>query len=68
MAVNAGLCDRCAHQQVVATRRARYSLCRLHADDPSFRKYPPTPVLRCRGFVDRRDAPSSERPGAGAPE
>ena len=35
----------------VTTRRGSvFYLCGRHAEDPGFRKYPPLPVLECRGF------------------
>ena len=50
----AGLCDRCLHQQVVRnTRGSRFSLCRRSKSDPDYARYPPVPVLRCRGFEAR---------------
>lgn len=52
----AGLCERCVHQQVVATRRSRFSLCLLSRSDPRFVRYPPLPVLSCSGFSPRDDA------------
>jgi len=56
-APSAGLCDACAHQRLVGTRRgARYSLCRLSSTDPGFPKYPSLPVRSCPGF-EPRDAP-----------
>ena len=47
----AGLCDACAHQQLVGTTRgSEFSLCRRSKTDARFPKYPPVPVLRCAGF------------------
>ncbi len=52
--MQAGLCDRCKHQQVVRTGRgSQFSLCRRHKTDPRFPKYPRIPVLRCPGFERR---------------
>jgi hypothetical protein len=46
-----GLCDRCLHQRLVPnTRGSVFSLCERSRTDPSFRRYPATPVLRCSGF------------------
>jgi hypothetical protein len=49
---NAGLCNRCRHQQVVATTRgSRFSLClRSKAEPERFPRYPRLPVTRCAGF------------------
>lgn len=48
---DAGLCDRCAHQQLVPnTRGSVFSLCRRSRDDPDFQRYPRLPVTRCPGY------------------
>ncbi len=54
----AGLCDRCAHQQLVPTTRGSvFSLCRRSRDEPErFPRYPRLPVLRCPGFEPRPEA------------
>jgi hypothetical protein len=58
----AGLCDTCAHQQVVRnTRGSSFSLCRRSREDPSYPRYPRLPVLSCEGH-ERRE------PGRGEPE
>jgi hypothetical protein len=50
----AGLCDSCAHQQLVPnTRGSVFSLCRRSRDDPAFPRYPRLPVLECRGHEPR---------------
>jgi hypothetical protein len=48
----AGLCDRCRHQQIVRnTRGSVFSLCRRSRTEPDrFPRYPRLPVLRCPGF------------------
>lgn len=48
----AGLCNRCRHQQVVRnTRGSVFSLCRRSRTEPDrFPRYPRLPVLRCAGF------------------
>ena len=52
--MQAGLCDRCAHQKVIRnTRGSTFSLCERSKADPSFPKYPPLPVVRCAGFERR---------------
>ncbi len=54
----AGLCDECRHQQLVPNSRGSvFSLCRRSRTDPSFRRYPPIPVLSCRGFEPGRPDP-----------
>jgi hypothetical protein len=47
-----GLCDHCAHQQLVTSGRgSQFSLCRLGLKDPDWPKYPPMPVLRCPRYA-----------------
>jgi hypothetical protein len=59
--VGAGLCDSCAHQQIVRnTRGSSFSLCRRSRQDPAYPRYPRVPVLACPGH-----APSGA-PGADA--
>jgi malonyl-CoA/methylmalonyl-CoA synthetase len=47
-----GLCNSCAHQQIVPnTRGSRFSLCKRAKDEPErFRRYPQLPVTACPGF------------------
>jgi hypothetical protein len=50
----AGLCDACAHQQIVRTGRgSEFSLCRRSKTEPEYPKYPRVPVLECRGYEKR---------------
>jgi hypothetical protein len=52
--VNAGLCDSCRHQRLVAnTRGSTFSLCERSKTDSAFPKYPRLPVLECRGYEER---------------
>ncbi|MGE5407752.1 MAG: hypothetical protein ACM3NV_03990 [Syntrophothermus sp.] len=54
-----GLCDRCRHQRLVPnTRGSVFSLCELSRLDPSYPRYPRTPVLRCPGFAPDPGAPA----------
>lgn len=54
---SAGLCEHCAHVQVVTSARgSRFYLCRLSITDPRFPKYPPLPVLACDGYAPQPDA------------
>jgi hypothetical protein len=51
----AGLCDSCAHQQVVRnTRGSVFSLCRRSRTDPAYPRYPRLPVLACPGHEPRQ--------------
>jgi hypothetical protein len=53
-----GLCDSCAHQQLVPnTRGSTFSLCRRSREDPAYPRYPRVPVLRCAGY---EPGPSSQ--------
>jgi hypothetical protein len=64
MGAGAGLCDTCAHQQVVRnTRGSVFSLCLRSRTDPAYPKYPPVPVLACAGHEprDQRGAGLSTR-------
>lgn len=46
-----GLCASCRHVRRVTNKRgSTFYLCRLADSDPTFAKYPPLPVLACRGF------------------
>jgi hypothetical protein len=46
-----GLCDRCLHQRLVPnTRGSVFTLCERSREDPSFQRYPSTPVLSCPGY------------------
>ena len=47
----AGLCSVCRHHRITGNRRgSRFYLCERSKTDPRFPRYPPLPVLRCRGF------------------
>jgi hypothetical protein len=47
----AGLCADCVHaRRIESDRGAIFYLCELAAVDPSYRKYPVLPVLRCAGY------------------
>ncbi len=70
-AVAVGLCAACAHARVVESRRgSRFWLCERSRTDPGFRRYPPLPVVACRGFEPAADTPMlPDAPDApGAPE
>jgi hypothetical protein len=61
-----GLCDTCAHQQIVRnTRGSVFSLCRRSRDDPRYPRYPRMPVLECAGHEPRGDAPADGPAAAG---
>lgn len=51
MTIDVGLCRRCVYLREVPNRRGSvFYLCKRSAEDASFMKYPPLPVLECSGF------------------
>jgi len=55
----AGLCDSCAHQQLVRnTRGSTFSLCTRSREDPDYPRYPRLPVLACPGYETTPAAPA----------
>ena len=45
-----GLCGTCVYARIVLSGKgSKFYLCKKAAVDPSFRKYPPLPVLVCKG-------------------
>ena len=63
-----GLCDSCAHQQLVPnTRGSVFSLCRRSREDRAYPRYPPVPVLRCPGFEPPTPTAAPPKPPHGAP-
>ncbi len=49
----AGLCGRCGHSRVIRTRKGSvFRFCRKSEQDPGYPRYPPLPVLACRGFEE----------------
>jgi hypothetical protein len=57
----AGLCAACDHVRVVKSGRGSvFAMCeRGLRKEPGYVKYPPLPVLRCAGFVQRADDPTT---------
>ena len=52
--VAAGLCEACAHVQVISTAKgSSFILCRRSHADPRFPRYPRLPVTSCEGFGPR---------------
>jgi hypothetical protein len=55
---SAGLCERCAHVQIVTSAKgSRFYLCRMSLTDSRFPRYPALPVLACDGFSPVEPAP-----------
>jgi hypothetical protein len=51
-----GLCDSCAHQQLVPnTRGSVFSLCLRSRSDERYPRYPRVPVLACAGHEAREE-------------
>jgi hypothetical protein len=48
-----GLCSDCQHCRIVHGERSVFYMCRLSFTNPEYPKYPPLPVLRCRGHLPR---------------
>ena len=45
------LCERCRHVRVIENAKgSRFLLCRRSESEPAYPKYPPQPVVECRGF------------------
>ena len=54
-----GLCVVCAHVRIIRNRRGSlFYHCERSRSDSSFPKYPPLPVLECRGWSPREDDPT----------
>jgi hypothetical protein len=53
----AGLCDTCAHQQIIRnTRGSEFSLCLRSRSEPErFPRYPRLPVHECTGWDQRTE-------------
>ena len=61
MPIHPGLCATCQHVKPTATKRGSvFYLCLRSQTDASFRKYPPLPVVQCRGYEPRREAQASQ--------
>lgn len=61
----AGLCERCAHQQLIRnTRGSEFSLCRRSRAEPDrFPRYPRLPMLQCAGFERMGEPPTEASAG-----
>lgn len=45
------LCERCRHVRVIQSAKGSvFLLCRRSEREPEYPKYPPQPVVDCRGF------------------
>ncbi|MEZ4334666.1 MAG: hypothetical protein R3F35_23155 [Myxococcota bacterium] len=51
-----GLCARCRfHRTQRSSRGSAFHRCERAGGDPSFPRYPPMPVVHCRGFEPEED-------------
>jgi hypothetical protein len=51
------LCEVCRHRrEVISGKGSRFLLCMLAQQRPEIPKYPPQPVVRCRGFEPRAES------------
>ena len=50
------LCESCENMREVRTARSRFVLCELALADPDYPKYPPQPVVQCRGYRGKDEA------------
>ncbi len=48
--MNESLCESCSHiREIISKTASRFVLCQLSQTDNRFPKYPPQPVVRCKG-------------------
>ena len=47
------LCETCVNGRDVHTERSRFLLCELSASNHNIPKYPPQPIGRCGGYVQK---------------
>ncbi|MFY9487949.1 MAG: hypothetical protein WAP35_04530 [Solirubrobacterales bacterium] len=48
-----GLCDTCVNAKLIRnTRGSSFVMCLMHKTDDRFPKYPPVPIVECRGFAE----------------
>lgn len=45
-----GLCATCEHLRLLSSPRSVFVRCGLAEADPAFPRYPPIPVVACRGY------------------
>ena len=50
------LCETCASMREVVTPRSRFLLCELSKTNTAFPKYPPQPVVQCKGYQPKESA------------
>lgn len=55
------LCDTCVKGRDVRTLRSRFLLCELSVTNVNYPKYPPQPIGRCDGYI-QKDKPMEHQP------
>jgi hypothetical protein len=55
LAVHPGLCATCEHLRLLASPRSVFVRCGLTEVDADFVRYPPLPVVTCRGYLAIKD-------------
>jgi hypothetical protein len=51
MNLNQSLCEKCQlMREVMTPKGSRFLLCQLSITNPDFPKYPPQPIVRCKGY------------------
>jgi hypothetical protein len=52
--MNVSLCPSCSFaREIISGKGSRFLLCKKSQTDHGFPKYPPQPVMRCRGFSEK---------------
>ena len=60
-AMTESLCESCRNVREVRTARSRFLLCELSVTNDDYPKYPPQPVVRCKGFEQKSEATKDEK-------
>lgn len=56
-----GLCADCQHCRIVRGERSTFYLCQRSLTDAAYPKYPPLPVIACRGYEWRPPADGDDK-------
>jgi hypothetical protein len=53
-----GLCESCKHVKTLTSSRGSvFYMCQLAETNPRFSRYPPLPVLKCKGYEAQAETP-----------
>jgi hypothetical protein len=56
------LCETCAWmREVVTPKGSRFLLCQLSITNPAYPKYPPQPIVRCKGYQQTQKQKTLEK-------